>query len=97
MVNLIPFRFEGREGLGFLASVNLGIDTGTTFALRVVGGRLVRHDENPPFWEIILSVRLASGELMGQQGQGLNILDNTGLFAMVLTAILALHEDNHHG
>jgi hypothetical protein len=42
--------------------------------------------------EIIPFITLASGELAGQRGQGLNILDNTGLFAMVLTVILALHE-----
>ena len=39
-----------------------------------------------------LLITLTSGELAGQRGQGLNILDNTGLFAMVLTALLALHE-----
>jgi hypothetical protein len=48
--------------------------------------------EIPSLREIIPSITLASGELAGQRGQGLNILDNTGLFAMVLTVILALHE-----
>lgn len=47
--------------------------------------------------EIILQITIASGELAGQQGQGLNILDNTGLFAMVLTALLAYMKDNYHG
>jgi hypothetical protein len=41
---------------------------------------------------LLQETTLASGELVGQPGQGLNILDNTGLFAMVLRAILALHE-----
>jgi len=43
--------------------------------------------------------RLASDEFPRQRGQSLNILDTTGLFAMVLTARLALHDmkDNHHG
>jgi hypothetical protein len=45
-----------------------------------------------PSVRIILQFTLASGELVGQWGQSLNILDNAGLFAMVLTAILALHE-----
>ena len=35
-VNLIPFRLQGREGLGFLASVNLGLDAGTILALSAV-------------------------------------------------------------
>ena len=38
------------------------------------------------------SLTLASDQLVGQCRQDLNILDNTGLFAMVLGAILALHE-----
>jgi hypothetical protein len=46
----------------------------------------------PSLGEINLRISLASGELAGQRGQGLNILDNTGLFAMVLTVLLALHE-----
>ena len=46
----------------------------------------------PSLREIIPFVTLALGELAGQRGQGLNILDNTGLFAMVLTVILALYE-----
>jgi hypothetical protein len=43
--------------------------------------------------------RLASDEFPRQRGQSLNILDTTALFAMVLTAILALYDmkDNHHG
>ena len=49
------------------------------------------------FREIILRATLASGEWEGQRGQDLNILDNTGLFAMVLTAILPYMKDNHHG
>jgi hypothetical protein len=43
-----------------------------------------------------LQITLASSELAGQRGQGLNILDNTGLFAMVLTVLLALHEGQPH-
>lgn len=46
----------------------------------------------PPCKERDLQITLPSGELAGQRGQGLNILDNTGLFAMVLTALLASHE-----
>ena len=43
--------------------------------------------------------RLASDEFLRQRGQSLNILDTAPLFAMVLTAILALHDmkDNYHG
>jgi hypothetical protein len=46
----------------------------------------------PSLRGIIPFTTLASSEFAGQRGQGLNILDNTGLFAMVLTVILALHE-----
>ena len=45
LAHVIPFRFQGREGLGFLASVNLGVDTRMTSALIVMDGRLFRcHD-----------------------------------------------------
>ena len=47
MVNLIPFRLQGREGFGFLASVNLGLDARTILALCVAGRRLVRHHAVP--------------------------------------------------
>ncbi len=43
MVKMIPFRLQGREGLGFLASVNLGFYAGMILALSAAGGRLVRH------------------------------------------------------
>ena len=45
MVTMIPFRLQGREGLGFLASVNLGFYAGMILALSVVSGKLVRHYE----------------------------------------------------
>jgi hypothetical protein len=45
LAHVIPFKFQGREGLGFLASVNLGFDTRMISALSVVDGRLFRfHD-----------------------------------------------------
>jgi hypothetical protein len=47
LVNLIPFRLQGREGFGFLASVNLGLDARTILALSAVGWRLVRHHDVP--------------------------------------------------
>jgi hypothetical protein len=47
MVNLIPFRLQGREGLGFLASVYLGLYARTILALSAVGRRLVRHHDDP--------------------------------------------------
>ena len=47
MVNLIPFRLQGRQGLGFLASVNLGLYARTILALCVAGRRLVRHHAVP--------------------------------------------------
>ena len=43
MVNVIPFRLQGRKGLGFFASVNLGLYAGMILALSIAGGRLVRH------------------------------------------------------
>jgi hypothetical protein len=54
--------------------------------------------DDPKFWRNDL-FRLASDEFPGQRRQSLNILDTTGLFAMVLTAILALNDmkDNHNG
>ncbi|MCI0428512.1 MAG: hypothetical protein L0Z46_10900 [Nitrospiraceae bacterium] len=47
MVNLIPFRLQGREGLGFLASVNLGLDARTILALSNVGWKLVGYHDIP--------------------------------------------------
>ena len=51
MVNFIPFRLQGRESLGFLASVYLGLDTRTILALNGAGGRLVRHHGCSPICE----------------------------------------------
>jgi len=47
LVTLIPFRLQRREGLGFLASVNLGLYARTILALSAVGGRHVRHHDVP--------------------------------------------------
>ena len=47
MVNVIPFRLQCREGLGFLASVNLGLYAGMILALSIHYSRasdLVRPD-----------------------------------------------------
>ena len=84
MVNLIPFRLQGREGLGFLASVNLSLDARATLALGIGGRGLVRqHDIDSPSARSPFPSHHTIGELTGQCGQGLNILDNAGLFAMV--------------
>jgi hypothetical protein len=48
VVIVIPFRLQGGEGLGFLASVNLGLDARTILALGAVGWRLVRHHDVSP-------------------------------------------------
>ena len=43
MVYSIPFKLQDRESLGFLASVNLGLDSRTISTLSIVDGGLVRH------------------------------------------------------
>jgi hypothetical protein len=42
LANVIPFRLQGREGLSFLASVNLGLDTRMISTLSVADGTLMR-------------------------------------------------------
>ena len=84
MVNLIPLKLQGREGLGFLASVNLSLDARATLELGIAGRGLTRqHDSGSPSARSQFRVTIPSVELAGQCGQGLNILDNAGLFAMV--------------
>ena len=41
LVDRIPFRLQGREGLGFFASVNLGLDAGIFLALSIAGQKLI--------------------------------------------------------
>jgi hypothetical protein len=39
---VIPLKLQRREGLGFLASMNLGLDTGMVLALNIVDGNLLK-------------------------------------------------------
>jgi len=47
--NLIPLKLQSREGLGFLAPVNLSLDTGRISALSIMDGRLVKFHKWNPF------------------------------------------------
>lgn len=46
---MIPLKLQSREGLGFLASVNLGLDTGRISTLSIMDGHLVKFHKWNPF------------------------------------------------
>lgn len=66
MVDRIPFRLQGREGLGFFASVNLGLDAGSFLVLSLAGRKLIGTHVVAPLRESIRLATIAPGELGGQ-------------------------------
>lgn len=66
VIDRIPFRLQGREGLGFFASVNLGLDAGIFLALSLGGRKLIGTHMVAPLGESIRLATIASGELGGQ-------------------------------
>ena len=66
VVDRIPFRLQSREGLGFFASVNLGLDAGIFLALSLGGRRLIGTHVVAPLRGSIVLATIASGEMGGQ-------------------------------
>jgi hypothetical protein len=97
LVNLIPLRLQRREGLGFFASVNLGLDTRMILTLSVEVGKLVRPHGVSLLEEIIPRITLALEN--GSVNE-----DKTSIFLTIQDYLLWFCEqylpymkDNHHG
>jgi hypothetical protein len=97
VVDRIPFSLQGREGLGFFASVNLGLDAGSFLVLSLAGRKLIGTHVVAPLRESTLLTRIALGELGGQWRQGLKFLTIQGYLLWLTQQRLSHMKDNYHG